>query len=308
MAGPAETRARRLLALLHLLKRDTRIPLERIAETLGASVSEISEDLDTLACCGVAPYDPLAMMPIYVEDGVVEVFGELPALDRSVRLSSAEAHALGAALQMAGLTASDPLVVRLMTAAGTPEISPDDLEKTVRAAASPGASEVFAPVARGLQDHLVVRIEYQSASSESCTERDIEPMQLLAERGVWYVEAYCRRAGALRTFRLDRIRTARTLTERFDPRSIPLAGEALSTGQLPTALIRFAPAEEFAAREWPGSQIVSTEADGSRVISVPFAGTAWLARQVAARLGAVEVLEPAEVRAAVADLAAGLLS
>lgn len=304
MAGPAEKRARRLLALLHLLERDTRVSLNLIAKTLGASVPEITEDLNTLACCGVAPYDPLAMMPIFVEDGMVEVFGELPALDCGVRLSSAEAHALSVALQMAGMSAQDSLVIRLMEATGAPSVSPQEIEKTVRSAAAPGASEVFAPVIRGLRDRQVVHLAYLATSTGVMSERDVEPMQLLAERGVWYIEAYCRTAGALRTFRLDRVHAARVLDERFEPRDLSPAGRALSTDSLPTALVRFAPGEEFSDREWPGSRMIGTDPDGSRVVAVPFAGTAWIARQVAARLGAAEVLEPPAVRQAVATLAA----
>lgn len=304
MAGPAEKRARRLLALLHLLERDTRVSLDLIAETLGASIPEITDDLNTLACCGVAPYDPLAMMPIFVEDGMVEVFGELPALDCGVRLSSAEAHALSVALQMAGMSAQDSLVIRLMEATGAPSVSPQEIEKTVRASAAPGASEIFAPVIRGLRDRQIVHLAYLTVRTGALSEREVEPMQLLAERGVWYIEAYCRTAGALRTFRLDRVRAARVLDEHFEPRDLSPTGRVLATDALPTALVRLAPGEEFSDRDWPGSRMVSTDADGSRIVAVPFAGTAWLTRQVTARLGAAEVLEPANVRMAVADLAA----
>lgn len=308
MAGPTETRARRLLALLHLLERDARLSLESIAETLGASVVEIAEDIDSLSCCGVAPYDPGALMPIYVEDGIVEVFGELPALERSIRLSPGEAHALVAALQLAGLSATDPLLTRLMEAAGSPEVSATELEKSVRAAVEPGTSTIIGPVARAIKERQVLRIEYQSAGSDEPISRDIEPLQMLVERGVWYVEAYCRRAGALRTFRLDRIRTASAIGESFESRDLSPLGMALSTDDLPAALVRFAVGEHYSSREWPGSELADRGADGSITVSVPYAGTAWIARQVVARLGAVEVLEPAEVRTAVAALALDCLS
>ena len=46
--------------------------------------------LAKLACCGVAPYTPDVLLPLYLEAGSVVVWGELPALDRAVRLSAAE--------------------------------------------------------------------------------------------------------------------------------------------------------------------------------------------------------------------------
>jgi predicted DNA-binding transcriptional regulator YafY len=78
---------------------------------------------------------------------------------------------------------------------------------------------------------------------------------------------------------------------------------AFSPSAHPSALLRFAPGEEFTEREWPGGTLAETCTDGSMLAEVPFAGTGWIARHVTARLGRVEVLEPESVRNAVATFA-----
>jgi len=96
--GPSTSeRARRVIALLGQLAPDTRISIADLAAEVGASQAQLAADLETLAMCGVAPYDPGDLMPLLIEDGMVEVWGELPAVRGPVRLSAAEARALAAA-------------------------------------------------------------------------------------------------------------------------------------------------------------------------------------------------------------------
>ncbi len=305
MAKPSSSlRAKRLLAILHLFQPNTRVPLDAIAEAVGAGVPEIIADLESLACCGVAPYTPEALMPVLIEDGYVEVWGDLPALERAVRLSRAEARALAAALQAAGLPAGDPLTAKVIAAAAT-DVDAADIERVVRAAAPGGAAtgSTLKTLSLALSEGRAVHIAYRSAGADEETERVIEPLGLVQERGAWYVEAFCRKAGALRTFRVDRIREA-VLAEALEaPRRFSPSGAAFEAAGLPLARLRFASDEAFSEREWPGGRVVEVSRDGSTLVDVPYAGWGWLARHVAARLGAVEVLEPAGMRAAVAALA-----
>ena len=63
-SGTAAERATRLLSILHLLKPDSRISLDAIAEILGVTSADVVEDLETLSCCGLAPYTPEALVPV----------------------------------------------------------------------------------------------------------------------------------------------------------------------------------------------------------------------------------------------------
>jgi len=304
--GPSTSeRARRVIALLGQLAPDTRISIADLAAEVGASQAQLAADLETLAMCGVAPYDPGDLMPLLIEDGMVEVWGELPAVRGPVRLSAAEARALAAALQAAGIGAGDPLAERLLDAAASGGFDAADLERTVRAASSAHETEVFESLAQALDSSSVVTLAYVRGGSEEATCRDVEPLALFAERGAWYLTGWCRKVGAWRTFRVDRIREATVSGDSFDPsvHGAPALGSAFDTAGLPCARLRFAPGEVFSDREWPGAHVLHTDEDGATIVDVPFGGTDWIARRVVARLGTVVVLEPSGLRQAVRELA-----
>ncbi len=298
----SKTRARRLLAILHLLEPDTELGIDTIAESLGARPEEVAADLELLAMCGISQ-EAGDQVPIYLEDGVVVVYNPLPALDRAIRLSGAEAQALVAALQTAGIDPGNELIAKLLAATAARDVSAEQISHIVRASVGPETGTTLGVLALALEQHRVVALSYQSSGTSDVTARDCEPMELVNDKGVWYLEAFCRRAGALRTFRVDRIREARIEDEVFAPRALDLTGAAIVTDGLPVATVRLAPGEEFSARDWPGAHMTAVDDDGSVVVAVPYAGTGWIARQVLARLGGAQVLEPAEVRNAVADLA-----
>lgn len=300
--------ARRLIALLGHLTPGLSVPVEELAETIGTSPDQLAQDLSTLSLCGVAPYAPDQMVDVFVEDGMVEVYSPLPAVSAPVRLSPDEARALAAALAAAGFTADDPLSARLLDAAAA-GFDAGALEHTLRSAIATHDSSVFETLAAAAREHEVVTIGYQSEGLLVAAERDVEPVQLFAERGAWYLSAWCRAAKGSRTFRIDRIRSASATGERFESVVMPdgLPSAFVSEG-LPVATLRFCPGEHFVEREWPGGRIAGQEADGSTVAEVPYAGTGWIARRVVARLGAVEVVAPAEVRSAVRQLAHQLLA
>jgi proteasome accessory factor C len=299
----ASARARRLLAVLHLFAPGTSIPLTSIAESVGATPAEITEDLELLACCGVAPYSPDELLPIYIESGSVFVWGELPALDRAVRLSAAEAHALVTALAAAGMPKHDPLVSKLLEASAAADGIGEQMASLVRASVNPEGGDLIKALTLALEQRRVVRIAYHGLGRDAAVPRRVEPMSLVHERGTWYLEAFCREAGALRTFRTDRIRSLEATEETFDLRPLSTSGTAFVTDGLPVARISLAQGQEFSSRDWPGGRMVESRPDGTMTVEVPYAGTGWLARQVLARLGEAEVLEPAEMRHAVSALA-----
>ena len=173
----------------------------------------------------------------------------------------------------------------------------------IRSAVTESASGVYQTLALGIENCDVVRIAYRRAGANEDSERDIEPVALLNDLGACYVSAFSRLAGAPRTFRLDRVREATLTGSKFTPRQDSADGRAFAPDGLPLALLRFQVADEYSEREWPGSRIVRETGKGLEV-EVPYSGTAWISRMVAARLGSVEAIGPTEVSAAVRSLAA----
>lgn len=66
------------------------------------------------------------------------------------------------------------------------------------------------------QSH-VVELGYTSASG-TATERSVEPLNLMWEKGVWYLEGYCRLRKSKRFFRVSRISSLEVSDEKFIPR------------------------------------------------------------------------------------------
>ncbi len=296
----AALRARRLLAIVHMLEPDSTLSLASLARALDTTEEQIACDLELLSCCAVDQYAPETFVPVYVEDGEVVVFGELPALERAIRLSGPESRALAAALQATGIAPGDPLVAKLLEAAGALSEA-TEVERAIRTATSAAPAHMKV-LSQALHENRTVTLSYQSGGSPIASERIVEPVSLLNERGQWYLEAYCRNAGGLRTFRVDRIREATIGTEVFSPRELSPTGSALPTEGLPVARIEFAPGEQVSERDWPGMKVVDTSERGL-VVDVPYAGTRWIARRVAARLGRAVVLSPADIRDAVCAVA-----
>ena len=294
--------ARRLIALLGHFQNEAEIPLATLAEKVGVSSAQLADDLTTLSVCGVAPYYPDMMVDVFVEDGIVEVVTPLPAIKGAVRLSAAEAEALSAALAAAGFSADTPLTEKLL-AASSAGFDAERLAHTLRTETAAHDSAIFETIAGAIAACEALAITYQRDGDTAPGARTIEPHRLIADRGAWYVTAYCRSAGENRTFRVDRIRSAEATGGHFEAVA-PEAAAAAFTGEgLPVARLRFASGEAFIEREWPGGRVIESAEDGSTLAEVPFGGTSWIARAVTARLGAVEVLEPAEVRDAVRMLA-----
>jgi predicted DNA-binding transcriptional regulator YafY len=287
------------------LQAGSRVSLAALAAELDMTSAELATDLEMLSVCGIAPYSPMELVPVLVDGDVVEVWGSIPAMRGPVRLSPPEAGALAAALAAAGFDAENPLAAKLLSASSA-AFDSEELARTLRTSTATHDSATFETLAAAIVEHDVLAIAYQREGAAEPGARTVEPLQLFADRGAWYLSAWCRKAGAYRTFRVDRIRGVEPTGEAFDIAErgkTTLTLSAFSAEGLPVAKLQFAPGEAFSEREWPGAIVAEERADGSMLVEVPFAGTDWIARRVVARLGAVEVLEPQSVRAAVAAMA-----
>ena len=69
-------------------------------------------------------------------------------------------------------------------------------------------------VRRATDDRSRLEIEYHSASTDETTRRVVDPLRVVSLDGHWYLDAHCHRAGDLRRFRVDRLRSARVVGRR----------------------------------------------------------------------------------------------
>lgn len=300
MARPSSAEAaKRMLALIALLEDEARVPLSRIATTLGVSEKVAAREVERLSCCGIDGY---LMMPVYLDGDTVEVFNDLPGLTRPIRLSGNEARALVAALSAAGVDDDDPLLLKLLEASAVAPPSAEEVSAVLRLdAADTETAELLKGLSLAIERGHVISIVHRSRSGEDIT-RVVEPWHLLRWDGTFYLQGYCRRVGALRTFRVDRILELQVLEERIPTRDIPPATVALDTKGMPLARVRLESGTTLADLRWPEARTVAEGGDGT-VVEVPFGTPAWLARQIVSLGGRATVLEPASLRDAVAQVA-----
>lgn len=150
--------------------------------------------------------------------------------------------------------------------------------------------------------HRVVRLRYHALHSDRTTEREIEPVQLVQSGVVLYLQGHCRTAGAMRTFRVERISAVEATDETFRPRRRPKK-TVLTPGD--TALeavlawrhrIRDL-ADDYAPR------LEAEDPDGRRLTRLGLLSEDSAIALAGMHAGDLEVLEPAELRHAVRERA-----
>ncbi|MFH0917360.1 MAG: WYL domain-containing protein [bacterium] len=138
----------------------------------------------------------------------------------------------------------------------------------------------------------------------------MEPYLLFRSRDGWYLEAYCLMADGQRTFKLERIRSARPVDTGFVPRpAVDLAvrqtGQAFSPDDVAIwAIVRFDPRwrthlEDRGAHCEPGP-------DGSLKVRMPYLDDHWMAQEIIRYLGDAVLEHPASTRQLVGELASAL--
>ncbi len=306
---PPERLARTLTLLSYLLdeERGDSLPVKPLLRDLGISRTELEDDLALLNLVNHG-------------GGTYVIYGELagdtlkvtrePAgeeLARPARLSPLMARALKLALDLLGdtlpvggrasLASLREKVARLVD--GTVTSGVVEVENSPA-----GDADVTAALNTALRGRRVARIEYYTTSRGELGERLVEPYLLFHSRDSWYLEAYCLRAQAQRTFRLDLIRSAEVTETEFQPRAdVDLTGRrAGALSLLPQhprwADVRF-PVGRRRGLEEQGLDVTDLQ-DGTVTARIPYLDDRWLVREVLRFAGEAVIDSPDELRRLVA--------
>jgi proteasome accessory factor B len=169
--------------------------------------------------------------------------------------------------------------------AGTPKPSDVSAEESLVKALSDGAEK-----------RLVVEIEYLKEGDDAPTLRRVEPYTIERELPVWRVHTWDLSVDGARTFRLDRMRSARLTSDSFEARD----GFDPSYLRNPrVARLLHSPA----GARWKLERGARPLTDGSAIAEVPFKTEDWLLSEVLADRGETTVLEPQRIRDVVAKRA-----
>ena len=93
-----------------------------------------------------------------------------------------------------------------------------DLGQTAEPRSARAEEKLIATLSEGIRQQRVVEIEYQKEGEDTLSTRLVEPHVIDRQLPFWYVHTWDRTRDAQRSFRLDRMRSARLQRETFEPR------------------------------------------------------------------------------------------
>ncbi len=297
----AQERLPRLLALVPYLIARPGIAIDEAADDLGVSARQLRKDLELLWMCGLPGYGPGDLIDLSMDGDTVTVQYDA-GMRRPLRLTGAEATALLVALRALvdtpGMVDADAVrraLAKIEAAAG--QAQPAGVAVGLGVREGVNTANTRRVVQEALQAKRALHMTYYTASKDEITERTVDPMRLLIVNGRGYLEAWCRRAEAVRLFRLDRVDDVTVLEE---PAAPPPFAEQTDVSE---GLFRPQPDQEVAVLVLePDARWVSEyypvenleELDGGRMrVWMRYADTAWMVRLVLGHGGDITVEEPA---------------
>ncbi len=206
-----------------------------------------------------------------------------------------------------------PLLERLRAVMDKGDHSAKEVERRIHVlqqAARKAKLGHFETVAAAVLKRKRLAIRYYNRERDEESERAISPQHLVHYRGNWYVDAWCHKAEAVRSFALDAIRAAQMLDEKA--KDVPKAeldehfqsGYGIFAGKhVQWAKLRFTPARArwVSSEDWHPKQKTRYEPDGSYVLEVPYSDDRELLMDILKFGADVEVLAPAGLRTIVRD-------
>jgi proteasome accessory factor C len=169
--------------------------------------------------------------------------------------------------------------------AGTPQPSDASAEESLVKVLSEGAEK-----------RRVVEIEYLKEGVDSPSSRQVEPYTIERELPVWRVHTWDLSVDGARTFRLDRMRSARLTEAHFEAR------DGFDPSYLHNPRVAHLLHSPAVAR-WKLERGARPLTDGSAITDIPFKTEEWLLSEVLADRGETTVLEPQRLRDVVAKRA-----
>jgi proteasome accessory factor C len=225
-------------------------------------------------------------------------------IDRPLRLTPDEALALVVALRMLAETpglanreAVDRALAKIENAAGDLGDAPVEVRLL-------GNEDRLASIRGVVERHRAVQMTYYTATRDETSERVVDPMRMLVVAGKAYLEAWCRRAEAVRMFRVDRIDA---LTELDEPAAPPPQAQPTDlrdgifqpTPDLPLVTVRVGRAARWITEYYPCETVSRTGEEW--LVSLRVSDLDW-ARRFVLGLGPDAVAtSPPELVAAVRD-------
>ena len=278
---------------------DAVIPAHEIVERFHIPEDQLEEHLQLLnlvnfggGCYTV--YAALEGNEVHVDK---ELYGD--TFRHAPRLTPLEARAIRLALEFVGPmiaadahTPLDRVRRKLEETFGQFELT-----QTPRPSTGDAEADLVATLTEGIRERRLVEIEYQKEGEQTWSQRIVEPYSLERELPNWRVHTWDRSRDAERSFRLDRMRSAKLTPDTFEPRP---AFEPRGLRDARSAKVLYA---KGVAARWAAERGATPLKDGTAFAEMPVGSPEWLIGEILSHRGDALLLEPEEMRAAVAERA-----
>ena len=279
------------------------IPASDIVERFNIPPESLEEHLQLLNLVNFgggcyAVYTELEDSRVIVDK---ELFGD--TFRSPPRLTPLEARAIRLALEFVGpmIAADSHTPLERVRRKLEETFGQFDLGQTAEPKSARAEEKLIGTLNEGMRQQRRVEIEYQKEGEETLSTRIVEPYVIERQLPWWYVHTWDTTRDAQRSFRLDRMRSAKLQRETFEPR------EGFRPDRLSSAAV--------AARIWYAKRIARWKseegarflADGAALAEKAVGSEEWLVGEILADRGEAVLLEPENLRKQVARRAKSLM-
>lgn len=169
-------------------------------------------------------------------------------------------------------------------------------------------SHWFEMIGYALMNQRRLLILYYTKSRNAEMPREVSPVRLISYKNRWYLQAWCHRTDAMKTFSLECIRSAELTAKACRDVAIKAAEETdetfgiFSGADVKKAAIHFdAEMSAYVRGEiWHRKQVLRENRDGTVTLEVPYSNETELVGQILSYGAHAEVVQPEALRATVA--------
>jgi predicted DNA-binding transcriptional regulator YafY len=206
----------------------------------------------------------------------------------------------------------NPLRKRLTALLDSGDVGAEDVTRRIRVL-SMGSRAIepahFRTLAAALLARKRLHLEHHRRADGDALEREVSPQRLVHYRDNWYLDAFCHKRQALRTFSVDAITAAsvvekpcKEVGEEALDRHFASGYGIFAGSDTQEAVLLFNPGRaRWVSREtWHPQQDGKLQLDGSYLLKLPYSREPELVMDILKYGADVEVLAPESLRAAVA--------
>jgi proteasome accessory factor C len=298
---------RTILTLIPYVQRHQGVSADNICEHFKIDRVDLDKMLETIFICGLPPYGPGDLIDAFIDDDRVYI-ESASRLNRPIGFNRLEAFAIRLGLDIFSSLYGDNEILQKIKGKIDRIIlfDADNLESLARSFAiepvSKFSPDIFNTLTTAIKQKQKLRIKYYTYGRDSVSERTIHPYGIIFSVLHGYLVAFCESQDDERMFRLDRIKSMKTVREGFvTPQDFDLTRfQDILRHQVSekTPNVRIECSERVAAtfrRRWEMS-LVKKLKSGRYHVDFYSGKDHWTLRFLA-RFGAdAEILEPAKLR------------